>query len=205
MPHRALLNRGLYAITNAISDTSELLDKTRRIIAGGAVLVQYRNPQASPDLQTRQARQLAALCEEYRVPLIINDDPLLAAAVGAAGVHLGMGDASIAAARAIVGAEAIIGCSCYADLRIAQTVTAAGADYLAFGAFFASPSKPGAARADPAVLGAAKRLCRLPAVAIGGITPDNGKVLVDAGADSLAASSGVYASKTPAATARAYR
>ena len=152
MPHHALSTRGLYAITDATLDTAELLDKTRQIIAGGAVLVQYRNPKASPTLKVRQARHLATLCQKSQVPLIINDDPTLAVTVGAAGVHLGVKDPSVAEAREIVGGCAVIGCSCHADLNLARVAIAEGADYLAFGAFFASPSKPNADRANPKIL-----------------------------------------------------
>jgi thiamine-phosphate pyrophosphorylase len=124
--------------------------------------------------------------------------------VGAAGVHLGEDDGDIAAARALLGAKAIIGVSCYDDAGRARAAAAAGADYLAFGAFFASSTKPGARHARPGLLRQTASL-DLPRVAIGGITPDNAPALIAAGADLVAVISGVFDAPDPIATARAYR
>ncbi|HQX25915.1 MAG TPA: thiamine phosphate synthase, partial [Pseudomonadota bacterium] len=132
-----------------------------------------------------------------------NDDAKLAQAVGAAGVHLGADDGDVAAARDLLGADAIIGASCYDSLDRAATMAADGADYLAFGSFFPSPTKPVARRAEPALLRAAARLGK-PRVAIGGITPDNAPALVDAGADLLAVISAVVDAADPRAAAQAF-
>jgi thiamine-phosphate pyrophosphorylase len=126
------------------------------------------------------------------VPLIINDDVELAVHCGAAGVHLGRDDADLATARARLGTGAIIGVSCYADLERAREAAAAGADYLAFGRFFPSQTKPEAVPADPALLAAARRELDLPLCAIGGITPANAAPLLEAGADLLAVIQGLF-------------
>jgi thiamine-phosphate pyrophosphorylase len=122
---------------------------------------------------------------------IVNDDPQLARAVGADGVHIGRDDASITAARELLGPERIVGVSCYGDLAAARDAVAQGADYVAFGSFFASSTKPHAPRADPALLREARAL-GVPLVAIGGIDADNVRSLIDAGADAVAVISDVF-------------
>ena len=196
--------RGLYLITPDDADTANLLARTAPLLAAGAAWLQYRNKTAGDALRHQQASALQALCMEAGVPLIVNDDAQLAKAVGAAGVHLGEDDDDIAAARALLGADAIIGSSCYDQLSLAESAVAAGADYVAFGAFFPTRSKTGTRHADPRVLGEAASL-GVPRVAIGGITPDNALSIVDAGADLVAVISGVYDATDPAAAVRAYR
>ena len=138
------------------------------------------------------------------MPLIVNDDVALAAAIGAAGVHLGEEDGDIAAARAQLGAQAIIGASCYDAHARAERAVAAGASYVAFGAFFPTTSKVTTRRAKPALLAEAAAL-GVPRVAIGGITPDNMGPLVAAGADLVAVIGGVFEASDPVAAAQAYR
>ena len=133
--------------------------------------------------------------------LIVNDDIGLAAASGAAGVHLGEGDASIDEARARLGPRAMVGVSCYDSLARARQFAAAGADYLAFGAFFPSPTKPDARVATPQLLREAKAL-GLPVVAIGGITHDNASLLIEAGADAVAVISALFGAPDVRAAAR---
>jgi thiamine-phosphate pyrophosphorylase len=193
--------RGLYLVTPDEPDTARLLGRTRPLLPF-AGLVQYRNKTAGASLRHAQARVLLEACREAGVRLIVNDDVSLAHALGADGVHLGGDDTGIAAARARLGGGAIIGASCYDDLARAADAAAAGADYLAFGAFFPSPTKPAARRATPGLLRDAARL-GLPRVAIGGITPDNAAVPVAAGADLVAVISGVYDAPDPPAAARA--
>jgi thiamine-phosphate pyrophosphorylase len=192
---------GLYAITDG--PRADLLAACDAALRGGAALLQYRDKSADRVRRHDEAAALAALCVRHGVPLIVNDDVELAAAVGAAGVHLGEDDADIAAARARLGASAIIGVSCYDSLERAQTLARAGADYLAFGAFFPSPTKPNARHATPGLLRAAKPL-GLPLVAIGGITADNAPSLLAAGTDFFAVISGVFSVGDPAAAARRY-
>ena len=196
--------RGLYLITPDEADTARLLARTVPLLAAGATWLQYRNKGAGGALRHEQAVALQELCLQAGVPLIVNDDMRLAKAVGAAGVHLGEDDGDIAATRALLGTEAIIGSSCYDQLALAEAAVAAGADYVAFGAFFPTRSKTGTRHADPRVLGEAASL-GVPRVAIGGVTPDNTRSLVDAGADLVAVISGVYDAADPIAAIHAYR
>lgn len=182
--------RGLYAITGRHDDAAGLLAWARAVLEGGAVCLQYRDKQSDAAERHARARALAGLCRAFGRPLLVNDDPRLAADAGAAGVHLGRDDPRIDAARALLGADALVGVSCYGDADRAAELAGQGADYLAFGAFAASATKPGARLADPAVLARARRL-GLPVVAIGGITPDNGGALLAAGADLLAVVGGL--------------
>ena len=193
--------RGLYLVTPDMPDTGRLLGRVRPLLAHAACL-QYRNKAADAALLHEQAAALADAARLAGVPFIVNDDIELATRVKADGVHLGEHDGPIAAARASLGPDAIIGISCYDDPDRARAAAEAGADYLAFGAFFPSPTKPNARRATPALLRDARRH-RLPLVAIGGITPDNAAPLVDAGADLLAIVSGVFDAPDPVAAARA--
>lgn len=195
--------RGLYLLTPDDDDTDRLLERVRAVIAQAALL-QYRNKGAGDALRRKQAMALLPVCRESGVPLVVNDDWRLAAHVGADGAHLGEDDGALREARQAMGSDAILGASCYDDIARAEAATAAGASYLAFGAFFPSSTKPGARRAAPELLAASARF-GLPRVAIGGITPDNAPQLVAAGADMVAVISGVFDAPDPAAAARAYR
>lgn len=195
--------RGLYAITPDEHDTRRLLERVAGVLDGGARVLQYRNKTATGALRREQAAALLTLCHARGVPLIVNDDWALARDVGADGAHLGRDDGDVARARAALGADAVLGVSCYDRAERAVDAAAAGADYVAFGAFFPSLTKPLAARAQPSLLHGAAALPVL-RVAIGGITPDNARALVDAGADLIAVISGVFDAADPAAAARAY-
>jgi thiamine-phosphate pyrophosphorylase len=178
--------RGLYAITPDTPDTHELLRSVRQALQGGARVLQYRNKSADTALQLQQARALRELTRKFETTFIINDDAQLAAQVQAEGVHLGGEDGTLAAARALLGDSGIIGVSCYNRLSLAQEAVRQGADYVAFGAFFPSSVKPGAVKADVPLLQEARRELNVPIVCIGGVTVQNGVVLVQAGADALA-------------------
>jgi len=199
--HPHLTRRGLYAITDG--PRPDLLAAVKAALRGGVALLQYRDKTADSARRAFEARALRELCARFEIPFIVNDDVELALAVGADGVHLDEDDGDIAAARARLGAGAIIGVSCYDSPARARHLAAAGADYLAFGAFFPSPTKPNARRATPEMLREAKPL-GLPLVAIGGVTPDNARPLIDAGADFLAVISGIFAQADPEAAARRY-
>jgi len=199
-PH-SLPPRGLYAITDG--PRPDLHAAVERALQGGAAIVQYRDKSGEDERRRAEAADLLTVCHRFGVPLIVNDDVELAATIGADGVHLGEHDGDIAAARTRLGPTAIIGVSCYDSLDRARQLAGAGADYLAFGAFFPSPTKPQARRAHADLLRDAKAL-GLPLVAIGGITPDNAQPLIEAGADFVAAISGVFASADPSAAARRY-
>jgi thiamine-phosphate pyrophosphorylase len=183
---------GLYALTPDLANTADLCARVEAAIRGGAAAIQYRNKSADAALRRAQAAALARRCAARGVPFIVNDDPALAADVGADGVHLGEDDGSTAAARRHVGADRIIGVSCYDDLARAEAAVAAGADYVAFGSFHASGVKPGARRATPALLARARSLA-VPVVAIGGITAATAPQLLRAGAAAVAVITAVFA------------
>ncbi len=183
---------GLYAITpGRYPDADRLLREVRQALEGGATMVQFRDKSGDAAWRTQTASRLIALCQEYQAPLVINDDARLAATVGAAGVHLGRLDASVNAARAEVGPLAMIGVSCYDKPELARQAAEQGADYVAFGSVFRSGTKPGAVHCPLDVFAPARKL-GLPLVAIGGITLENGRAVVEAGADSLAVIGAVF-------------
>jgi len=195
--------RGLYAITQTDNKSGDtIINDVISAIKGGAVLVQYRDK--NPLDAVFLASELVKICHQHQVPLIINDDVELAAKVGADGVHIGKEDGAIAQARRRLGADAIIGVSCYNFVEQALDAQNQGATYVAFGRFFPSTSKPLAAPAQIETLRQAKRLLTLPIVAIGGILPENGAPLLAAGADFLAVIGGLFESQ-PEQSARAYQ
>ncbi len=183
---------GLYAITPDLADTNELLRNVRLALQGGVRILQYRNKTADAALKLAQARALRKLTCEFDTGFIVNDDAQLAVQVDADGVHLGSKDGSAAAARQLLGNTKLIGVSCYNRLSLAHEAVRQGADYVAFGAFFSSSVKPGAVKAETALLQKAREELNVPVVAIGGITQSNGKVLVEAGADALAVISALF-------------
>lgn len=196
---------GLYLITPDTAEPPDVLaEQVAQAISGGARLVQYRHKGADRERRRDQAIAVLGACRAAGVHLIVNDDVALAAEIGADGVHLGRNDGDPIAARRRLGADAIIGVSCYDDLALARAAEQAGASYVAFGSFFPSATKPHAVRASVELLSAARDSLRIPAVAIGGITPQNGGLLIAAGARMLAVVTGVFAQPDLAAAARAY-
>lgn len=195
---------GLYAITPDDVDTPRLLARVDAALAAGVAMLQYRNKRVDESTRRLQAEALQALCAKHAAPLIVNDDWQLAAAIGADGVHLGEHDGELRAARAALGSAAILGASCYDSLDLARAAVDAGASYIAFGAFFPSPTKPHARRASLGLLRDSATL-GVPRVAIGGITPDNGRTLARAGCELLAVISGVFDAADPAVAVRAYQ
>jgi thiamine-phosphate pyrophosphorylase len=195
--------RGLYAVTPDEPDTARLCSLVEAALKGGARLLQYRNKSAPAALRLEQARALLAVCRRHDVPLIVNDDLELAASIGAEGVHLGRDDGDAGKARARL-PDALIGVSCYNEIERALDARRSGADYVAFGRFFASSTKPGDIRASLDLVAEARRRVALPIVAIGGITLDNARGLVDGGVDALAVVSALFASDDVAATAHRF-
>lgn len=195
---------GLYAITPEVADTETLLAQVRFALQGGVGVLQYRNKQGSAAMRLEQAAALRSLTRESGIPLIINDDAELARQVDADGVHLGGEDGSIASARNLLGREKTIGVSCYNRIALAREAAHAGADYVAFGAFYASTVKPTAPVATLDLLREARGELTLPIVAIGGITAENGAVLLGAGADALAVISALFGAKDITLAARQF-
>jgi len=179
--------KGLYAISDQhLLTEAQFAHSIEAALKGGAKMVQYRDKSENQTRRQQQAKIVVALCKQYQATSIINDDIELALAVGADGVHLGLEDGSLQQARARLGAQAIIGITCYNDLQRAIQAEQQGANYIAFGRFFSSSTKPNASPATLELLQQARREINLPICAIGGITLKNAPPLLAAGADLLA-------------------
>lgn len=186
--------RGLYVITDhALSQQRQqpIADMVKAAIRGGTMIVQYRNKTSAPNICLQEAKAIAALCQAEGVLFLINDDIELALAANADGVHLGQTDAGVSQARAKLG-DRIIGVTCHDQISLALAAQDAGADYVAFGRFFPSQTKPEAPPASLGILQQARSQLRIPIAAIGGITPVNALDLLDRGADMLAVIHGVF-------------
>ena len=206
-PHpTAAALRGLYAITSETicADSGALLAAAEEALAGGARLLQYRDKWNNADTRARNAHALLGLCHEHAALFIINDDVELALSCGADGVHVGNTDASLATARARLGAQAVIGVSCAGSIERALAAQAGGASYVAFGRFFDSRTKPNAPASEPSLLSAARPQLQIPICAIGGVTPHNAGDLIARGADMVAAVEGIFGSADVEAEARLY-
>lgn len=196
---------GLYALTPDEAQRERLLALVERALGGGVRLLQYRDKLSPPAERLARARELRALCSRHGARLIVNDDAELALLAGADGVHLGAADGEIAVARRALPAHMVIGASCYADLERARAAVAAGADYVAFGAAFPSPSKPAAPLVPLASIAAACRELPVPVAAIGGITLANAPTLLAAGVRLLAVIGDLFAAPDIAGRARDYQ
>jgi thiamine-phosphate pyrophosphorylase len=194
--------RGLYLLTPEEADSGRLLARVEPLLDAGVALLQLRCKDGDAARRRAHALALQPACAARGVPLVVNDDWRLAAELGL-GAHLGEHDGELRAARAALAPGAILGASCYDRLELAWRARDAGASYLAFGAFFASGTKPLARRATPALLREASAL-GLPVVAIGGIRADNGASLLAEGADLLAVLGAVFDSADPPAAVRAF-
>ena len=190
---------GLYALTP--NGCPSLLESVEKAIVGGACMIQYRDKTASAAERKERAETLLTLCRSRHIPLIINDDLDLALALDADGVHLGADDISIDEARNRF-PDGLIGASCYNDFTRAQTAIRSGASYVAFGSFYASPTRPDAVTAQPDLLMRAGRELSVPVCAIGGIRTDNAASMIQAGADLLAVCNGIFAQPDVAEAAR---
>jgi thiamine-phosphate pyrophosphorylase len=207
-PHSTPPLKGLYAITPDGLQGETLSAAVAAALAGGCRWIQYRDKRASVAVRRREAQRLNALCRAQNAGLIVNDDVALARDIGVAGAHLGEDDGDLALARATLGPCAILGASCYQDMEKARAALRAGADYVAFGALYPSPTKPLARLAPLALLRQAKRELDAPVCAIGGITLANAAPLLAIGVDLLAVVSDLFSSCDPAqitARAIAYR
>ena len=197
---------GLYAVTPDGLETPRLLMLAEAALAAGIPLLQYRDKSGDDARRREQATALLALCRRHGTRLIINDDVALAREVDADGVHLGGEDGDLAAARALLGPDKLIGASCYADFARAQAAAAAGANYVAFGAMYASPTKPQAPRAPfNLVTRARQELPGVQVAAIGGITLDNAAPVIAAGAQFIAVITDLFEAPDVTARAAAYQ
>ncbi len=169
--------------------------------AGDVAALQIRLKDAPDDVIAAAVEVLGVIARSRDVAVILNDRPDLAAKLGCDGVHVGQSDASCADARRIMGKDAMIGVTCHDSRHLAMEAAEAGADYVAFGAFFPTTTKDVTTQADPEILSIWQETMSLPCVAIGGITAENAAGLAAAGADFLAVSAGVWAHPQGAATA----
>ncbi len=186
---------GIYAITDEnLLAPDQLLAAVEIALNAGICMLQYRSKTGSDADRLEMARALQKLCTACAVPLIINDAVNLCEAVGAAGVHLGRQDSELRQARRQLGPAAIIGVTCHASLPLALAAEQAGADYVAFGRFFPSHTKPQAPAAALSLLTQARRELTVPIVAIGGINAENGAAVRQAGADMLAIVHAIFGS-----------
>lgn len=197
--------RGLYAVTPERSERAHLLSDVEAALAGGCRIVQYRDKSSPMAERVARAHALRALTRRFDAKLLINDDLLLCQLVDADGVHLGQDDGNLKLARALLGPQRIIGASCYADFALAEAAAAAGADYVAFGAVYPSPTKPAAARAPVDLFLQANSRLTVKSCAIGGITLANAAPLIAAGADMLAVITDLFAAPDIAARAAQYQ
>ena len=184
--------KGLYAVTTDEQDTDVLLAKVEAALLGGINILQYRNKQANHKLLTQQAQAILPLCRQYNVPLIINDSVKLCLTLDADGVHIGAEDGNLSEVRTRLGPNKILGASCYNRFDLALTAQQAGADYVAFGACFASTTKPNAPVASLDLFKLAQAQLHIPTVAIGGITLTNVLQAIDAGASAIAVINAIF-------------
>lgn len=194
---------GLYAITPELTDGGALIRKVDAALRGGAQVIQYRTKSIDAALCRSQAAAIAQACRARGVLFIVNDSVELARQVDADGVHLGKQDTNVRAARTAMGPGKLIGVSCYNDVALARSAVSSGADYVAFGSFFPSATKPLAMRADTKTLRQASSELDVPIVAIGGIDEHNASTLIAAGASAIAVISALF--EAPDIEAQAHR
>ena len=196
----------LYLITPPRLDPSTFANELKRALeAGDVACLQLRLKDVGDDEVRRAVKALMPIAQSRDVAFILNDRPDLASELGADGVHIGQEDASYAQARAALGADKIVGVTCHNSRHLAMEAAEAGADYVAFGAFYPTRTKQPKAAADPEILRWWSELMVVPCVAIGGITVENAPPLIAAGADFLAVSAGIWQhAEGPAAAVKAF-
>ncbi len=197
--------RGLYAVTPDMADGALLLARTEAVLSGGCRILQYRDKISDKPEQLARAKALRTLTRRFGATLLVNDDIALASLIDADGLHLGRDDGNLRAARAILGPDKILGASCYADFQAAAVASAAGVDYIAFGAAYPSPTKPDAPRAEPALFSRAAGELPVAVCAIGGITLDNAPPLIEAGTDLIAVITDLFSAPDIAARAAQFQ
>ncbi|HQV88087.1 MAG TPA: thiamine phosphate synthase [Nitrosomonas sp.] len=195
---------GPYAITPDLNQTNDLLNKTRQVLEGGVKLVQYRNKSANESLRREQAKLLLSLCREHNALLIINDHLEIAIEIDADGVHVGKNDVSVSAAKNQLGQNKIVGTSCYNQLDLAMQAQKDGADYIAFGAFFSSLTKPNAVSVSISLVNQAQKALSIPIVGIGGIQLTNARTVIQSGCAAIAVCHDLFQAENIKATAEHY-
>lgn len=196
--------KGLYIITDSKLILRESFIKTVELaLKGGAKIVQLREKERTEAEIIELGKQLLEVTKKYNVPLIINDSPELTKEIGADGVHLGEHDPEIENARELLGDDSIIGVSCYSDLNRGINAEKLGADYVAFGTPYSTPTKPGRIPTPfETLIEAKKKIKTIPIFAIGGIYPENVKDVLATGVDGIAAITSIFKSSDPEENAR---
>ncbi len=196
---------GLYVIADAeCIGKNEIIGKTKEVLIAGVKILQYRDKINSQKDRYNIAEQLRNLTHDHACLLIINDEAELAQSIDADGVHLGKDDDSIEWARNLLGDSKIIGASCYAQLENAYPAISASADYIAFGSFYPSATKPNAPLANTDLIIKAKQQFDIPVCAIGGITPKNASNILNTGADMIAVISAIFNASSPEQAVQEY-
>ena len=196
--------KGLYAITPNMMDLETLLEKTQLAIEGGASMLQYRSKIQDRDVKMQQCEAILLLCREYGIPCIVNDDVDMCRVLSADGVHLGAKDDKIDEVRHILGENAIIGSSCYNQLERSKLAHSLGANYIALGTIFPTPTKPYAPIASLAFLRQVKAEVKLPIVAIGGLNLNNAQEVIETGIDAIAVITSLFDAKSIKETAETF-
>ncbi len=197
--------KGLYIVTPNWNDTEKMVDVTEKALQGGATIVQYRNKDATPELRREQAKAIQAICRKYNVAFIVNDHVDLCIELDADGIHVGESDEAVAAVRAKVGPNKIVGSSCYGEMDRVRAAQKAGASYIALGGFYPSRVKEYPVTTELNIVKQMKEeFPDLPSCAIGGITLENAVPLVERGVDMICVISSVYFQDDPEAAARAF-
>jgi len=196
--------KGLYVITDKkLINRDRFIETVEKSIKGGARIVQLREKGTPENEIISLGREILKVTKSYRIPLIINDSPELAQEIGADGVHLGGEDTSITNARAILGDMAIIGVSCYNQIERGLKAVENGADYVAFGTPYYTPTKP---QREPTTIGILREAVNLiksiPIFAIGGITKENAAPILETGVEGIAVITSVFGSPDPETAAR---
>lgn len=196
--------KGLYVITDSILiPKDKFFEIVELAIKGGASVLQLRDKESSANEIVETGKRLLKITKKYGIPLIINDLPELAKRIGADGVHLGENDPDISYSKGILGENSIVGVSCYGDIERGLHAEKSGADYLAFGTPYSTPTKPGR-KPTPfeTLVEAKKRIKTVPIFSIGGIYPENAKDVLATGVDGIAAITSIFKSGDPEENAR---
>ena len=197
---------GLYAITDAsVSDSQKIIVSVEQALRGGANVIQFRDKSSNQKQRLEICLALRRLTKQFNAVFIINDDIKLTLLTKADGIHLGQNDSSLTEARNQLGEKTIIGISCYNRFDLAELATKEGANYIAFGRFFPSRTKPNTETAEIKLIQQAKQELDIPVVAIGGITAKNGGALIGAGADMLAVVDGIFGQTNIEAATKDYQ